>query len=287
MTSQPEETVHRVLVVDDNEAIQQFIAEVLTSWGPFANNPCVVEAASGVDEARSQLSQNRYDLIILDMMLPDGNGLQVLEFLDVHEFRPPVIVVSADDPIDLRRRAMEMGASAFLRKGDGVEALVREALTLLDASPVAATGKALEGGGTPADWDHVTGRILVVDDDALVCDALASMMELLENVDVRTAHGGRAGLEIAREWEPHVILLDIAMPDMDGRQTLQALTDLGLRARVIMVSAFRDADVAKECVQRGAVDYIPKPVDFPFLKRAVVAHLVLAKQEVHSESEGK
>ena len=91
--------------------------------------------------------------------------------------------------------------------------------------------------------------------------------------------GGREGLEIAREWSPHVMLLDIAMPDLDGRQTLQELTEEGARIRVIMVSGFRDSDIAHECVNLGAVDYIPKPVDFPFLKKAVTGHLALAKRE--------
>jgi YesN/AraC family two-component response regulator len=109
------------------------------------------------------------------------------------------------------------------------------------------------------------------------------MVSLFENVEVRTAPGGRAGLETTREWHPHVVLLDIAMPDMDGRQTLKKMADEGLRSRVIMISAFRDSEIAQECVELGAVDYIPKPVDFPFLKRAVAGHLALARREAVSE----
>ena len=105
------------------------------------------------------------------------------------------------------------------------------------------------------------------------------MVDLIGNVEVRLAPGGRSGLEQAREWDPHVILLDIAMPDMDGRQTLKALGDAEVTSRVIMVSSFRDADTAQECLELGAVDYIPKPVDFPFLKRAVAGHLALARRE--------
>ena len=273
-----------VLVVDDNEAIQEFLEEVFTTWGPFNADPCEVFTASSVKEARTTIQAGRFDLIILDMVLGDGNGLQVLDAMQAEGIETPVVVISADDPMDLRRRATELGAKAFLRKGDGVEALVREAMSLMDTEPAVkpearkSAGDA-GGEGTDRDVDSISGRVLVVDDDPLVCDALASMMELLDDTEVKTASGGRQGLEIARQWEPHVILLDIAMPDMDGRQTLQALTDEGLKSRVIMVSAFRDSDIAKECVELGAVDYIPKPVDFPFLKRAVVGHLALAKRE--------
>ena len=266
----------RVLLVDDNEAVLDFITDVLTGWGPFAGEPCEVDRATGVTEAGRMLEEAAYDLVILDMMLHDGNGLQLLDLMRSLPASSPSIVLSADDPADLRHRASELGAAAFLRKGDGVESLVRETLRILQSGSTQPVSDDTRAGGTGEDGP---GRILVVDDDPLVCDALASMMELIEGVEVRTAGGGREGLEIARQWQPHVVLLDIAMPDLDGRQTLQAIIGAGLRSRVVMVSAFRDSDVAKECVELGAVDYIPKPVDFQFLKRAVTRHLALARRE--------
>lgn len=270
----------RVLLVDDNEAILEFMSEVFTTWGPYELNPCEVHTASGVQEAIGTLSKEVFDLVILDMVMGDGNGLQVLEALRQQGTETPVIIVSADDPPDLQKKAIEMGARSFLRKGDGIESLVRNTLTILGTAP----------SGVPEDIHDTelverrdeelgTGRILIIDDDPLVSDALASMIRLLEDVDVKMASGGKPGLEIAGEWQPHVILLDIAMPDLDGRQTLKALLNAGIKARVIMVSAFRDSDIAQECIRLGAVDYVPKPVDFPFLKRAVAGHLALAKRE--------
>ncbi|MCK4771383.1 MAG: response regulator [Candidatus Latescibacteria bacterium] len=271
----------RVLVVDDNESVRDFLTEVLTGWGPFESAPCEVETAASVHETLQLLSERPYNLVLLDMVLGDGNGLQVLEELQHHDSPPSVIIVSADDPPDLRKKCREMGAAAFLRKGDGVEVLVRETMAQLGTSP--ASVMQIEREVMEMDQrkeDSGPGRILIVDDDPLVCDALESTMKLFENVEVRSAPGGRAGLEIAKEWRPHVVLLDIAMPDMDGRQTLKEITEAGLKPRVIMISAFRDSEIAQECVDLGAVDYIPKPVDFPFLRRAVAGHLALAKREV-------
>ena len=275
--------IPRVLVVDDNPIVLEFLTEVLTTWGPFEVNPCEVETASGIVDALQMLSSNDFDLVLLDMVLGDGNGLQVLEELKDKADAPTVIIVSADDPPDLKKKCKEMGAAAFLRKGDGVETLVRETLAQLGTAPASISkGDEPAGEMVQRKEDPDPGRILVVDDDPLVCDALASMMSLFDNVDVKTAPGGRSGLELAKEWRPHVVLLDIAMPDMDGRQTLQGLTEAGLKPRVIMISAFRDSDIAQECIELGAVEYIPKPVDFSFLKRAVAGHLALAKREVVS-----
>jgi CheY-like chemotaxis protein len=274
--SEPERMCPHVLLVDDNESVLEFITEVLTGWGPFAGDPCEVTIASSVAEATERLGSERFDLVILDMVLHDGNGLELLNHVRNLDPPPHSIILSADDPEDLRRRAREMGASIFLRKGDGVESLVRATLSLLHARGEEKEGAGMDGG---PGREEGPGRILVVDDDPLVSDALASMMELIEWVEVRTAGGGRQGLEIARAWHPHVILLDIAMPDMDGRKTLEAIIAAGMKSRVVMVSAFRDADIARECVESGAVDYIPKPVDFQFLKRAISGHLALARQE--------
>ncbi|GEM_PF-2449555 len=280
MGSASEKPAARILLVDDNEAIQNFMTEVFTSWGPFENSPCAVTTAGSVVEADEKLGTGEFDLIILDMVLGDGNGLQVLETVrTLTSPPPPVVVVSADDPPDLQRRAMELGAHSFLRKGDGVESLVRTTLTVLDAAPSRAPEPETLDAEDRRTQESGPGRILIVDDDPLVSDALGSMINLLEDVEVRLALGGREGLATAGEWNPHVILLDIAMPDLDGRQTLQILTEQGIKARVIMVSAFRDSEIAQECIDLGAVDYIPKPVDFPFLKRAVAGHLALARRE--------
>ena len=72
------DSVPRVLVVDDNPTVLEFLTEVLTTWGPFEVNPCEVETASGVGDARQMLSRNDFDLVLLDMVLGDGNGLQGL-----------------------------------------------------------------------------------------------------------------------------------------------------------------------------------------------------------------
>ncbi len=262
----------RVLVIDDDELIVEFLTEVLTMWGPFEADPCEVHTAGSVAEALEKLAGHTYDFMILDMVLGDGNGLQVLAALQKSESPLPVFVLSAHDAPEMRRRCIEMGAVAFLRKGDGVDPLIREVLALLRELDKRAALAAPEE--TPARL----GRVLVVDDDPLVCDALDSMLKLLENVEVRTTFGGRAGLAAAEEWHPDVILLDITMPDIDGRHVLSALEDRGIMTRVIIMSAIRDHDLIKKCVELGAVDYLPKPFEFALLQDVVQRHLALARQ---------
>ena len=161
MSGSTESSASKVLIVDDNEAILEFMVEVFTSWGPFGSTPCDVVTANGVGNAIEMLGQHSFDLIVLDMVMVDGNGLQVLEYLRNEDIDTPAVIISADDPPELQKKALEMGARSFLRKGDGVESLVRTALTLLDTVPSGVSQADEASFDNRRDEDSEPGRILI------------------------------------------------------------------------------------------------------------------------------
>ena len=101
-------------------------------------------------------------------------------------------------------------------------------------------------------------KILVVDDEA----PMRHMLQLVltkEGYQVsETAHAGTA-LELLQTEPFDVVLCDIRMPEMDGRQFLQEVARLQLSPTIIMMSAYGSIDTAIECMKRGAYDYIAKP----------------------------
>jgi adenylate cyclase len=115
-----------------------------------------------------------------------------------------------------------------------------------------------------------SGSILVVDDDPINRRLLARALDALGHA-VLTAADGREALEVIRNHEPDVVLLDIVMPEMDGVTVLERIkADPALRGvPVIMVSALEDVDGVIRCIELGAEDYLPKPFD-PVLLRARV-----------------
>jgi len=118
----------------------------------------------------------------------------------------------------------------------------------------------------------MSGRILVVDDDPEVRmttrDFLASRGHA-----VSVAAGGREALSMLETVNPDVVLLDVAMPDMDGLETLRRLVAERPSVPVIMITANADIEITSKVLQMGAADYVPKPFDLDYLDQAVSIQL--------------
>ncbi len=102
-------------------------------------------------------------------------------------------------------------------------------------------------------------RILIVDDVPEGRDGLARLLSFEPDMDVvGFASTGAEAIEQAQELQPHVILMDINMPDMDGITATEQVTQL-VRTAVVMISVQSDRDYLRRAMQVGAVDFLPKP----------------------------
>lgn len=105
-----------------------------------------------------------------------------------------------------------------------------------------------------------TMRILLVDDEAEFLEPLVKRLRR-RNMDVRTADSGEAALEILREGELDVVVLDVRMPGMDGIQTLREIRNIDSLVEVIMLTGHASIEVAVEGMELGAFDYLMKPMN--------------------------
>ena len=117
-------------------------------------------------------------------------------------------------------------------------------------------------------------RILVVDDEIAIVDILKAFLEDKEH-KVFAAYDGVEAVEIAKRERPHIILLDIYLPKMDGIQVLQAVREFDETIGIIIMTGFREKDVAQKAIEMGAFDYINKPFDFDYLERVLDTKLQL------------
>jgi DNA-binding NtrC family response regulator len=103
-------------------------------------------------------------------------------------------------------------------------------------------------------------KVLIVEDEL---HARTGLTELIESWGYRTegAADGVAGLERILEWSPAIVVTDLKMPRMDGMQLLARIGELSQRISVVMLTAQGSIESAVEAMQKGAYDYIPKPVD--------------------------
>ena len=111
-------------------------------------------------------------------------------------------------------------------------------------------------------------RILVVDDEP---DAVELLQEFLEakGYEVLTATSGEEALRTVREERPHLILLDVRMPGMNGLEVLRHVRQIDQEAGVIMVTAVSEEETGREALALGAFDYIVKPLDLAYLERSL------------------
>src|SRR4051812_49117289 len=120
----------RFLVVEDEKRIADFLSRGLESAG------YAIDVAANGTNAIDMVHATDYDLVILDMMLPDMDGLQVLEKIRNRKSSPPVLILSARGGVDDRVKGLELGADDYLIKPFAfVELLARVRVLLRRGQP--------------------------------------------------------------------------------------------------------------------------------------------------------
>ena len=120
----------RILVVEDEKRIADFLGRGLESAG------YAVDLASDGQKGLDMVHATDYDLIILDMMLPDMDGLKVLEKIRNRKTNPPVLILSAKGAVEDRVKGLEFGADDYLTKPFAfVELLARVRVLLRRGQP--------------------------------------------------------------------------------------------------------------------------------------------------------
>ncbi|KGL52470.1 MULTISPECIES: response regulator transcription factor [Porphyromonas] len=100
----------KILIVEDEPQLQELIAETLTK------ERYIVEIAKTLSEAREKIGLYSYDGVLLDLMLPDGSGLTLLEEMKQAKRQERIIIISARDAVEDKVKGLELGADDYLSK---------------------------------------------------------------------------------------------------------------------------------------------------------------------------
>ncbi len=232
-----------VLIVSNEPLLSDLLGEALRKDG------YEVLIGQGGEEASALLDQG-LALIILDVQ---GPGMDDFAFLrEVRRVKPeaPILVLTSLDDKETEEAARELGVTNFLRKSLGwnkIEQSIRELLS-----------KGLpEGPQEPQ-------RILVVDDEPEICSGLENFL-VSDGYRVATALNGREALRKVEIERPHLMLLDLRMPAMNGIEVLKKIKKNKNGFGIIVVSAVEDEALRKLAIDLGAFDCVSKPVDLDTL----------------------
>jgi CheY-like chemotaxis protein len=244
----------RILIVDDHPGTAKTLGRALAQLGPGIE---VIAAVSG-KEAMERVKDLPVDLLITDMMMPDMNGLELIERLRQHPGGRPSynILVTAYDVPGLREMAQRLKVYETLIKPIPPERICQLVSRILeDLQKSQGPSQAYESGDA--------FKILVADD---MPDNVSLLARYLNDkgYGLLMASDGEETLEVIRAEKPDLVLLDINMPKKDGFSVLQEMrADPEIsHIPVIILTANRigSTDV-QSGLNMGADDYVMKPFD--------------------------
>lgn len=122
-------------------------------------------------------------------------------------------------------------------------------------------------------------RVLIVEDEAGINDILSRALSK-EGYIIRSAYTGKEALEYVKDFKPHLVLLDIMLPDTTGFELAKSISN---NSYVIMITARNEISDKLKCMELGADDYITKPFDIREVKMRV--KVVLRREEKIIERE--
>ncbi|HEU4528788.1 MAG TPA: response regulator transcription factor [Actinomycetota bacterium] len=123
-----------------------------------------------------------------------------------------------------------------------------------------------------------SARVLVVDDEPSITDLVATVLRY-EGFQVRTAETGRAALAAVTSFRPHLVVLDVMLPDLDGFEVQRRLAADGLRVPILFLTARDSTEDKVHGLTMGADDYVTKPFSLEELVARVRAILRRAGDE--------
>jgi CheY-like chemotaxis protein/signal transduction histidine kinase len=251
----------RILVVEDSDIEADSIVALLRKENLESNR---VKSANA---ALTALESDRYGCMILDLGLPDMDGLGLLETLSAREFAMPKVVVHTARALTKKEtQRLEAYAQAVIMKdGNSDERLMEEIRLFVrhvkESLPSEKQARPVEQPS--ADVSLHGMKILLAEDDMRTVYALSALLRG-KGADVVVADNGREALEmLAKNPDVRGVLMDIMMPEMDGYEAMRRLRQQQRFAElpVIALTAKAMKGERERCLDAGASDYLTKPVD--------------------------
>ena len=252
----------KLLLIEDNEIQSSQIAKLLEN-----DELLQVQIASTGKEGLKLVRENAYDCIIVDYMLPDIPGMDIV--IAINELNKlqitPILIYSAKDFTSREKTQLKQYANRILLKDvNPLDLLFEEVVMHLHLNHkdlLPEQRKIIEN--LRSREDILTNKsVLIVDDDVRNLFALTTAFERY-NMKVITAESGQEAIDILSEnTQVDMLLMDIMMPEMDGYETTQKIRreHKNNNLPIIAVTAKAMKGDREKCIEAGASDYITKPV---------------------------
>lgn len=257
-----------VLVVDDSLIVRMDLRGALMAAG-FDVTACETKR-----DAYALLDQRTFHAVVLDVILPDGNGVEILQRIraDVKHVNMPVVMLSAEADVRNRVRGLTMGADEYVGKPYNIAYFIRRLRELCHV------GRTSQLPPSP-----VVGcrRILAVDDSPTFLHYVAQILRQ-DGHDVVLARSGREALDMLAVQTIDCVVLDLHMPELDGIETLRQIRHTPGRESTptLMLTASQNPADQQNAIETGINEFLHKDATVDVV-RAKIRSLL---REQHAES---
>ncbi|MCK4863243.1 MAG: response regulator [Dehalococcoidales bacterium] len=247
-----------ILVVDDNEDLLETFAMILKRRG-FS-----VETAGNGASAVDKFKEQDFDVTLMDIVMPEMNGLEAFRKIKEMQPKASIILMTAYSDEDLIKTAKNEGVHRVINKPIRIDKLIE----LINEA----------AGSQP---------ILVIDDDADICDTLTKVLKQ-QGHEVLTAGSGEEAVIIAQERDLQMAFIDVKLPNIDGLETLLRLKEINPDILTVMMTGFRNEvkDALDKAQEASAITCLYKPFD-PAEAADIVMKVVKKKRHSRRVDEGK
>ncbi|HFB52234.1 MAG TPA: response regulator, partial [Anaerolineae bacterium] len=250
----------RVLVIDDNATSRHILRTVLAAWDCIPDE--APDGAAGVKKLQHALDAGtRYDIVLLDVVMPHLSGIDVLHTIrhtsgikDV-----PVVMMTMVNTLSMVTGRRDLKWDAYVTKPIK-QADLRHALLVAVGAAEPPELPADDTAPQPA-IDKGSLRILLVEDNE-INRRLATAMLAREGYHLQTAENGKVALDMLAENVFDLILMDVQMPEMDGIEATAAIRQNPQWAHIpiIAMTAHAMKGDRERCLAAGMDDYLSKPI---------------------------
>ncbi|CAH2031644.1 response regulator [Trichlorobacter ammonificans] len=262
LTTAMDKTMKMLLIVEDDPAQATAMVALLEAGN------VVIKVAETGDQAIALLSSEPFDCIVLDLGLADMGAFELLEELkrlDPGRRIPVIIHTGRELSREDERRLHHYAESIIIKGAKSPERLLNEVtlfLHLIETSLDPGKQRMIRAA---LDKEAMLEgkKVLIVDDDMRNIFSLSSALAEKDMIILEAENGREALRQLDQHPDVNLVLMDIMMPEMDGYEAMRAIrADNRFRnLPIIALTAKAMKGDREECLNAGASDYIPKPVD--------------------------
>ncbi len=273
-----------ILVVDDERVFCDLLKTVLGS-----NGHEVFTAYNG-REALNLFSQHRPQVTLLDLRMPEMNGIEVLRQIRTIDASAAVMILTAWGSDALEKQARQLGVTDFLSKTLALDAIITSMERFLPptaeavqppspppvhAKPPSPPVEKPKAKSVPSKVPG-TNRILLIESNTYVSKYLRQFLAQ-RGIPVEEVNDGPTALELVSKEMPRLIVLNMDLQGMEGLEVMRELRAKKYTGGIIMLCSSEDETLLNLAIDMGSVDVLGKPVDPERLAVAIQVGLLLGK----------